>query len=128
MEKIEGKDFEEIKKINQKLIEKEKEEISLSDIFLLVRNLEELLLDIDKKSYVNIEIAKKIEELDSKIESIKTILEDSLLIGKNAVIYYLRKNKNKPIKLGDLYKKFGEKVVNEVILEFYEKGFIRILK
>ncbi len=118
----------EIKEISTKLEDKEKIKIDDKDVYFAIKNLEELMLDIDKKTYSNLELSKKIEILEKKIENIHELLENSLLIGKNAVIYYLKKNKNKPIKLETLYRKFGRKIVNEVVIELYERGFIKILR
>lgn len=120
----------EINSINDKLSISlsDKKNVDLDEILYSIKNVEEIVLDIDRKVYINLDAAKKINELEEKLKEIHELLENSLLVGKNAVLYYLKKNKNKPIKLGVLYKKFGKKVVNEVIIELYEKGFIRILR
>ena len=127
---VSTEESEEIKNISNKLnlTNLENEKVTLANIYFTIKNLEEIALDVDKKVYVNLDVAEKIKELEKKLEDIHELLQNSLLVGKNAVIYYLKKNKNKPIKLDVLYKKFGKKVVNEVVIELYEKGFIKILR
>jgi hypothetical protein len=123
----EGKEIKEISN-TLGLTDLENEKIILTNIYFTIKNLEEIALDVDKKVYINLDVAKRIDELEKKLENIHELLENSLLVGKSAVIYYLKKNKNRPIKLDILYRKFGKKVVNEVIIELYEKGFVKILR
>jgi hypothetical protein len=148
----EGKDKEEIESLREELnldkdfkadeevlelnnINRMLEENKKVDYFELLlrlekigKNLEELMLDIDKKLYYNVELKEKIENMEKKLEEISMLMEEVILTGEKAVLYYIKKNKGKPIKLKELYKRFDKKIVDKVIEELYEKRLIKILK
>ncbi len=128
----EVKEFREIEKNIEVKEFNEAETKSWKDLLLdlehIGKNLEELMLDVDKKLYYNVELKERIEKIEKKLDDISLLIEEVLLTGERAVVYYLKKNKNKPIKLKELYKRFDRKIVNKVINQLYEKGFIKIIK
>jgi len=128
----EVKEFKEIEKEIEVKEFNETETKSWKDLLLdlehIGKNLEELMLDVDKKLYYNVELKERIEKIEKKLDDISLLIEEVLLTGERAVVYYLKKNKNKPIKLKELYKRFDRKIVNKVVNKLYEKGFIKIIK
>jgi len=123
-------DFElmEIKRAGAILNEEKMDKNILIELKIIGKNLEELMLDIDKKLYYNVELKERIEKIEESIRDLTNLIQEVFLTEDKAIIYYLKRNKGKPIKLKELYKKFDKKLVNKIVEELYEKGFIKILE
>jgi len=118
----------EIKRISMQLNEENLDKNLFLDLKVISKNLEELMFDIDKKLYYNIELKERIEKIEESIKDLTNLIQELFLTEEKAILYYLKRNKGKPIKLKELYRRFNKKLVNKIVEELYEKGFIKILE
>jgi hypothetical protein len=124
----EDKEFFEIKKTAINLNEEDINKNIFVELKIIGQNLQELMLDMDKKLYYNVELKEKVEKMEESIKELINMIEEVFFTEDKAILYYLKKNKGKPIKLKELYRRFNKKLVNKIITELYEKGFIKILE